>query len=500
MSVDGLYTYLAYGSLQEPLTLVEGVCSLPPATWLLVESQGDSWTLQQNVYWEPPIGRDISSTPEDVRSWLSDAVGSHLVSDVPLGAFLSGGLDSGSIVALGSQILQQPMHTFTMAFDHSSLDERQLAEQTARLWKSDHQCRVVSELDILSDLPQACASMDQPTIDGVNSWYVSREARRAGLTVALSGIGGDELFAGYPSFRQTPSLKRIPGPFPWMKTLPGWKWLSRGNDAKRKLLAYLAGDFPLANPYFAVRGLRTQQQIDALLTLHAAEHLRAGSPALTAWRSMVGDAVRLAERYDEVGQVSWLELSQYMRSTLLRDTDMMSMAHSLEVRVPFVDHLLIERVLAVSGRKKLNRGERKPMLTRSMKGMLPGAVAQLAKQTFTFPLQDWLKNGLAAPIGQKLSHDSGILQTWLRSDEIVNVWRAFENGQTNWARPWSFFDIKCAYYLLSRFINPLIFMVVQFTASRPSAKPSLRWVMMFLLSLQMPMAKIIFQKQREVSS
>jgi asparagine synthase (glutamine-hydrolysing) len=439
LSVEGLYTYLAFGSLQEPLTLVEGVRSLPPATWLLVESQAAGWTLRQDVYWEPPSGQNISSTPDDVRSWLSEAVGSHLVSDVPLGAFLSGGLDSGSIVAFGSQALQQPMHTFTMAFDDWSFDERHFAEQTARLWKSDHKCHVIGEQEILADLPQALASMDQPTIDGVNSWYVSREARRAGLTVALSGVGGDELFAGYPSFRQVPQLKQIPGPYPGLKNLPGWQRFSESNDVQRKFMAYLTGDFPLEHPYFAVRGLRTRHQIDDLLNLQAAELLQAGSPALTDWHTMVTYAVRLAKRYDNVGEVSWLELSQYMRSTLLRDTDMMSMAHSLEVRVPYVDHSLVEHVLAVPGSKKLRRRERKPLLNDSVDGMLPAPITQIAKQTFTFPFQVWLKNSLAAPVGQKLSHNADILSPWLRPDRVANVWQSFLRGQTNWARPWSLY-------------------------------------------------------------
>ena len=297
--------------------------------------------------------------PEQVRAWLADAVGCHLVSDVPLGAFLSGGQDSGATVALGTQALGRPMNTFTLAFDNWPADEHDTAALTAARWGANHQCRLISPEAMLADLPQALAAMDQPTVDGVNSWYVSREARAAGLTVALSGVGGDELFAGYPSFRLAPRLKRLPHDWRWLAHLPGWQagWplLPGGPDMRRKLSAYIAGDLPVDHPYFAVRGLLTQSQIASILQPGVNEALRGNNGGLQTWRQSVAAQTAQAARYDAVGEVSWLELSQYMRSTLLRDTDMMSMAHSLEVRVPFVDHILADHILPVSGTSQAGR-------------------------------------------------------------------------------------------------------------------------------------------------
>jgi len=443
LSVGGLYTYLAFGSLQEPLTLVEGIRSLSPASWLLVESQGQRWTIRQNVYWEPPFGQAISSSPDDVRSWLSDAVGSHLVSDVPLGAFLSGGLDSGSIVALGSQALERPMRTFTLAFDNWPSDERETAALTARRWRSEHQCRVISEQEILADLPQAISAMDLPTIDGINSWYVSREARRAGLTVALSGVGGDELFAGYPSFRHSPRLARLPHGMHWLAKLPGWQtgWpdLPGSADTRRKLAAYLAGEMPLSHPYFAVRGLLTHWQIETLLLPEINERLQAGSADLLAWKQSVSSQIEQAKRYDAVGEVSWLEMSQYMRSTLLRDTDMMSMAHSLEVRVPLVDHQLVERILTVSGARKIVRGRPKPLMMDAMEGLLPSEITHLGKRTFTFPFQTWLRQGLSEKVKQSLLNAPESLRSWIDPAATAETWLDFERGRTNWARPWALY-------------------------------------------------------------
>ena len=157
------------------------------------------------------------SSPEQVREWLTDAVSSHLISDVPLGAFLSGGLDSGTIVALGSESLRSPMNTFTLGFDNWPDDEREAAGLNRKALEhgppvsTDRRSKTSWQICL-----KAIADMDQPTVDGVNSWYVSREAKRAGLTVALSGVGGDELFAGYRSFRLVPRLKRMPSDLHWL--------------------------------------------------------------------------------------------------------------------------------------------------------------------------------------------------------------------------------------------------------------------------------------------
>lgn len=442
LSVDGLYTYLAFGSTQEPLTMVEGVYSLPPASWLRFEVCGAVYRQHQGRYWQPPGACGTSTDPDTVRSWLADTVQSHLVSDVPLGAFLSGGLDSGGIVAFGSLALSQPMRTFTMAFDNWPRDERALAESTARRWQAHHQTRVVQAADVLSDLPTALAAMDQPTVDGINSWYVSREARRAGLTVALSGVGGDELFAGYPSFYRVPQLKRLSATVRWLAPLVYrthlWNWLPGRMDGRRKFLAYLASDVAVDHPYFALRSLYVQSQIHSLLTPRALERLESSSSALARWRLAVAEALSQAGQYDDVAEVSWLEISQYMRSTLLRDTDNMSMAHSLEVRVPYVDHVLVERVLPISGRLKLD-GQPKHLLRQALQGLLPPEVLDHPKNTFTFPFEQWLKHNLASAVEATLINTAPLMSEWLDPVQVLATWRSFLEGHTNWARPWTLY-------------------------------------------------------------
>lgn len=446
LSDAGLYSYLAFGGVQEPLTMVQDVVSLPPGTWLTCESGPGGLAIQRGAYWKPPPGGGIDRAPVEVRAWLADAIESHLVSDVPLGAFLSGGLDSSCIVALASQV--RPMRTFTIGFDGWPGDERPLAALVARRSHTEHTERVVSEAEMLSDLPRALTAMDQPTIDGVNSWYVSREAKRSGLTVALSGVGGDELFAGYPSFRQVPGLKGWPC-LPWLAWLPGWSdgWgiLPGEPDTRRKLANYLSGQMPFAHPYFAVRGLLSGSQLLSLLQPAVSQGLR-GDRALTEWRAAVAAEVGCATQYDEVGEVSWLEMSQYMRSTLLRDVDMMSMAHSLEVRVPFVDHELIEHVLPVSGLRKLAAAQRKPLMANAVGELLPLEVGAHAKQTFTFPFEAWLKRDLAASVKERVLAPMSALDAWIGASARAELWRDYESGRTNWARPW-------AVYVLMEWVN-----------------------------------------------
>lgn len=446
LSIEGLYTYLAFGSVQEPLTIISDVYSVPPASYLQIEVLDSQLMISQSRYWSPPDPGSTEPSSEEIRLWLSEATRAHLISDVPLGSFLSGGIDSGSIVALSSQILTEPLRTFTLAFDDWPMDERNLAEVTARRWQTAHSVRTVTQADIIDDLPHALASMDQPTVDGINSWYVSREAKRSGLTVALSGLGGDELFAGYPSFQLTRRLKSFPNPLPWLKLLPkwesGWPILSGAPDTRRKLAAYLIGQMPLSHPYFAVRGLFTGSQIEDLLTPATAKKVKA-SNGLQAWHEAVSQEIQLAARYDPVGEVSWLELSQYTRSTLLRDTDMMSMAHSLEVRVPFLDHLLVERVMSICGEHKRDQPYPKSMLISAMKGYLPSDILGVKKRTFTFPFELWLGQRAFGELDRQVIHS---LEPWLNPIATQKISNDFQRGRMHWSRPW-------ALYVLSNWIQ-----------------------------------------------
>ncbi|MBI4454641.1 MAG: asparagine synthase (glutamine-hydrolyzing) [Acidobacteria bacterium] len=447
LSQSGLKSYLAYGAVQEPLTLVDGVYSLLPGQTLTL----GHGRISIQRYWAPPhqqsgaTDRDLPEIQREVCRLLSQSVAQHLLSDVPLGVFLSGGMDSGTVVGLMSQAVREPVRSFTIHFRETEFDESRAAIATAEYWKTQQTTVLLTGDEILHDLPQAVAAMDQPTVDGVNSWYVSRAARRGGVKVALSGLGGDELFGGYPTFREIPWMERAGALLchgPLLLRRMGASVTGRllgKNDVAAKLDAFLRDDTYFPHPYYVHRVLFTPARCEELLR---ARH-RNGSVA-AAWRRKVADDLDHAAFYDAVGAISYLELRNYLLCTLLRDADCMSMAHSLELRVPMLDHELVEYVIRVPGRLKVTGKRAKPLLVGAMKGiLLPGR--RYEKRPFTFPWRAWLSTSLRSQLEKTFSDHESALDSALDHPSVAAVWNRFLAGQTSWARPW-------ALYVLERWI------------------------------------------------
>ncbi len=224
-----LNSYLSFGAVQEPRTIIKNVRTLPPAHYVTIDSSGAVKELA--AYWQLPAPsgcRDRARAVEETRSRLEESVRLHLVSDVPLGAFLSGGIDSSSIVAFMSKQAAGRVNTFTVCFREQEFSERALARRVAEKWGTSHTEIALSEEEMLAALPDAISSIDQPTIDGINTWVISRATRQAGITVALSGLGGDELFGGYPSFKRARAIERYLSP------------IARLNPSRRRQVAAVA--------------------------------------------------------------------------------------------------------------------------------------------------------------------------------------------------------------------------------------------------------------------
>jgi asparagine synthase (glutamine-hydrolysing) len=441
ISDAGLFSFLTFGSVQEPLSLIDGIVSLPPASWMKVSLVDGKLVKKQGVYWEPPDQQGLPADIDHIHDLLKDAVSSHLISDAQLGVFLSGGLDSGTIASLASESTSVTgLDAITFGFQDMFNNEVELAKLTAERSRLSLSIATVQQDALLDDLPKIFQDMDQPTLDGINSWYISREARRVGWKVALSGVGGDELFAGYPSFRRAQLMNRMPTSWHWLRAASEWNLPARvfpgGPDASRKFFSYLGGDPPLGHSYYAIRGLFTFAQVTALLNGHASGAMQ--SDAFSQWMDVIRRQVRFAGRYDEIGQMSWLELSQYMCSTLLRDLDAMSMAHSLEVRVPFVDHLLVEAILPIAASHKYDRRRPKKLLAEAMTARLPHEITSGTKRTFTFPFHVWLRQNLSHRVRKKLE-DCLDLPEWFDAQQVKGVWDDFEQGKTSWSRPWTLF-------------------------------------------------------------
>jgi asparagine synthase (glutamine-hydrolysing) len=284
--------------------------------------------------------------------------------------------------------------------------------------------------------------MDQPTIDGINTYFISRQTRAAGVKVALTGLGGDELFAGYSSFQTVPRMEKfaarwrlVPG-FLRRPLARAYGLFVKNTDQSRKLIALARDNGRLLHPYFLSRMLFTPDQQDRLLisTDRFSEN-KAASPL----RAMLERAGSL----DPINRVSYLEARSYMLNTLLRDSDVMSMAHGLELRVPLIDHHLAEKLFEMPGSWKIDESTPKPLLVDALQGALPKNIVHRRKQGFTLPFEHWLKDELRTPVERAVnSVPDGPLAPVLNRDAVRQVWQDFLEGKTSWSRPWALYVLQ----------------------------------------------------------
>ncbi|HEY4954482.1 MAG TPA: asparagine synthase (glutamine-hydrolyzing) [Gemmatimonadaceae bacterium] len=438
LSSEALQSYLASGSVSEPLTIIEGVRAVPPGCVLEIRCDGER-PRQAGTYRFAAL---FDAGPEDIgrmadpavalREAMRDSVAHHLISDVPVGLFLSGGLDSSSVVALASEISDSTIDTFTVTFSESRYSEAEPALEVARRYSTRHHEILLSASDLLNALPDAFAAMDQPSLDGLNTYVVSRAVRAYGIKVVLSGLGGDELFAGYPSFRRASalaSLWRLPADIRKIGTAGA----SRFRDARMQRIGdMLREETPAFGAYVGSRTLFGRQQIRGLTGSFTA---KPGSPFDEAELDRV-TAMSVLQ------QVSFYEITGYMRNTLLRDSDVFSMAHGLELRVPFVDRRVAHAAFVAPDARKLKRGVAKPLLVDAMGDLLPASLLNRAKQGFTIPFQRWMKSELADEIDAVLE-SSGTSAVGLEKTGVRGVWNDFQRGRPgiNWSRPWALYTL-----------------------------------------------------------
>lgn len=416
-AVAGFYLF---GTLPEPLTALRAVRALQAGTWLRVRdgrvegprrwySLAAAWRTAGEVAHDPGAVGDAGTA---IAEALRDSVRHHLVADVPVGAFLSSGIDSGALVGLMAEAGQAP-RTLTVAFDAFQglpEDEAPLAAEVAGYYGATHRVHRVSESRFREDWPRILAAMDQPSIDGVNTWYASQAASRAGLKVAVSGLGGDELFGGYPAFRDLPRWTRWLGP---PARLPGLGLALR--RLGQSLTAPRSADFPLLRAPFPLllapvtrhlspkalslleyagtwpgawllrRGLFMPWELPTLMGEEAAREGLEGLRPL----ELIGAAMT-PDPGTAFGRVAALEAGLYMRNQLLRDADWAGMAHGIEIRVPLVDTELLRRVAPLLLASRAPRAMGKQALAMAPRRPLPAAIRQRAKTGFVVPFADWL--------------------------------------------------------------------------------------------------------------
>ncbi|HEY1769802.1 MAG TPA: asparagine synthase (glutamine-hydrolyzing) [Chthoniobacterales bacterium] len=410
ISDAGLFGYLLSGSVPEPETIVEGVRLLPAGHYLIWSEKECS--LQS--YWEvnfpdekdEPRSMMVTSREEAtriVRGALVESIGRHLVSDVPVGVFLSGGIDSTAVVALASQQTTEPLRTFSISFDDPGFNEGDVAARTAAHFGTKHTDWRIDAATAKESFKDFLDRSDQPTIDGFNTFCVAKMAHDHGLKVVLSGLGGDEIFGGYPSFQRMPALTKLGCALrgPWRSIVIFA--LEHVPSLRAHRIAYLLRTSTEPEyVYECVRGIFTAPEASSLLAFYGITN-RADERALPEAPPFLPT---------EEDEVSYLELTRYMRNQLLRDSDVMSMAWSLELRVPFVDRKLIDAVSIIPARWRLARG--KQILLDAVPE-IPEWVRNRPKQGFTFPFEDWVTSEWR-DIFQRIEARSPVrLKNWYRT-------------------------------------------------------------------------------------
>jgi len=422
----GLVRYLERGSCQDPTTLLAGVSSLLPGHLLVAGPRG----VKIRQWWTPPRPTSPPAQWEsEMPALLEQAVDLRLISDVPLGVFLSGGIDSAAVLALAARRNRDSLQAFTLSFDEGPFDESQQARAIAsHLGVRHHLARLTAE-EALASIETAFDAQDLPSHDGLNTWFVTRAARNQGLVVALAGTGGDELFAGYYHFRRFPAWLRLGRaarflPRPLRNALLDGLTPALPTRA-RKALGLLASGGEPAAVYGLIREMFSPAQRRKLLR-NPIEASVVGTAGVSSWR--------VTARGMQPGQaLSSLELGGYLRDTQLRDIDAMSMGHSLEVRGPLLDHRLVSLMMAIpDSERRPSRGTNKPLLVRT--SGLPESLFRGPKRGFVLPWDPWLRGPLRDFVANSLDCAGVRESSVLDRAATAATWRSFLRGGLGYSR------------------------------------------------------------------
>jgi asparagine synthase (glutamine-hydrolysing) len=409
--------FLAFGHLPEPVTTLRGVQPVEAGQFLVVDLSGLAVT--RRTFRRPCFSAELTdrgAIVPMVRASLEAAVRRHLISDAPIGLFLSGGIDSSALTLLAKPVLGDKLTTLSISFAEAGFSEKRYQDIIVRKIGGQHFDFEVSRRDFDAHMPDALTAMDQPTVDGLNSYFISRYARECGLKAVLAGHGGDELFGGYPSFRLAKYYR-------WSSSLPRWLWqtFDRLPSERWRKLSYRGRRGPIGE-YLTYRGIFSERRIAGLLGTTVAE--------VASELDRLRPPIEVAT-LDDGNRASWIETNLYLRNQLLRDSDFMSMWHGLEIRVPFLDLELMTLLYRVDPAVKFGGPVTKRLLIDAMGQDLPEAIWNRQKQGFTFPFERWMRESA-------ISEPVSATEKALFSD--------FRQGRLAWGRYW------CA-LVASRFVQ-----------------------------------------------
>lgn len=439
LNKHALGDYLRYQTVYAPNTLVEGVSMLMPGHFIEVQNG----KINIESYFDFGVGlsdfgeraaeiRKPKSEIAMVRQTLREAVDRQMMSDVPFGAFLSGGIDSSVVVGLMREVTSGDIDTFTISFDEKKFDESPYARAIAERFNTKHHEIKLSPNDFLESLPDALNALDHPSGDAVNTFVVAKATKREGIKMALSGLGGDELFGGYPIFKQSERLEKLG----FLNHIPQVVRHSAGQLLKKmtpsvqsqKIAAVLSLDTINPNTAYPIfREVLNAEQRQTLL-----------KNGYASTQNPLPHSIPIS-KYQNIplySQVSISEMSGYMQNVLLRDSDQMSMAHALELRVPLLDVELVKLVLRIPDAVKKGVGS-KPLLVAAVSDLLPASLFDRPKMGFLLPFEGWMRNELRDFCTTHLTYLAN--RPEFHSIVIKELWQAFLAGQkgVSWSRLWT---------------------------------------------------------------
>lgn len=400
--------FLTYGYLPDNITTLKGIKALNKGTFLIFNTHTLQYT--QHCFFDQNFKEEITDPAEAkqlIKNSLDTAVERHLIADAPIGLFLSGGIDSSLLTLIASKYKKE-LHTLSITFKEDNYSEKKYQELIAKQVNSHHQSFLLDKNTFVQALPDIMNAMDQPSSDGINSYFISKYAKEAGLKAVLSGLGADELFGGYPSFKRTKLLSRL-------KKFPGFLFTAAGilQKDKYKKLKYLTQKNAMGD-YLFNRGYFVPSETARLLDMNERE-VSANINQLKM--------PEFINRISEGNKTSYMETNLYMQGQLLKDTDYMSMWHSIEVRVPFLDFDLMQNVQRISSALKFGNTQSKFLLIDSYADTLPVEIWKRKKQGFTFPFNEWMKENL---------------DQFMEGKQNQTLNKKFQAGELSWSRYWTY--------------------------------------------------------------
>ena len=433
---DDFVDFLRFGTVHSPNTFLNEIKSLERASYLIASNEETKIV----EYWNLFSGSSLINKEEPkikIKKLLLDSVEKRMMSDVPFGVFLSGGIDSSILVAAASKVSTKNINTFSIVFKEKSFDERKYSRIMASNYKTNHFELELTPEDILHQIEEPFKFMDHPSVDGINTYFISKQVHKKGYKMAISGAGADELFSGYPVFKNSVELSNKKWLFsfpPQIRKLASkLLYLYKPNLQSEKIgeilnlkLLELSNFYPIFRKIFS----------DSSIMNLSNQSFRLKSPYSFLWAENELSFKKRGHKTSFLNKVSSLEIETYLQNVLLRDADQMGMANSLEIRVPFLDHNFVEYVLSLSDKFKYPEYPKK-LLVDSTKGWIPNEIINRKKMGFVFPWEKWMRNELKTFCEESINSLEYI--SFFEMNHVNTLWVNFlkNKSQVHWLQIWS---------------------------------------------------------------